>query len=340
MEKLIRRLRDLHAYEKLIGESPAFLRATEHLTATAASDSPVLISGETGTGKELVAHAIHYLSERSPYPFVPVNCGALPDTLLENELFGHERGAFTDAHAKHEGLIAQAGNGTLFLDEVDTLSPKAQITLLRVLQDKRYRPVGGGREQGVNLRILAATNADLEKMVQAGTFRSDLYYRLCVFFVHLPPLRERREDILLLAYWFLKKHARNSSTEGRLTSAALTALADYDWPGNIRELENAIIRGIHLTRTENIEAVHLGLYRHTETPPPATRPAATLGSFKLIKQQVIETFERDYLIRLLRAHGGNVSHAARTAEKERRDLGKLLKKYHLDPRHFHSPYPV
>jgi DNA-binding NtrC family response regulator len=340
MEKVIRRLRDKRAYEKLIGESTAFLKATEHLPATAASDSPVLISGETGTGKELVAHAIHYLSARAPFPFVPVNCGALPDTLLENELFGHERGAFTDAHTKREGLIAQAGNGTLFLDEVDTLSPKAQITLLRVLQDKRYRPVGGGREQAINLRILAATNADLEKLVQAGTFRNDLYYRLCVFFVHLPPLRERREDIPMLASWFLKKHARASAPERRLMPTALAALTAYDWPGNIRELENAIIRGIHLARTEDIEAAHLGLSLHDEESAQPSLAATSLRSFKLIKQQVIEAFERDYLIRLLRAHHGNVSHAARTAEKERRDLGKLLKKYQLDPRLFHTPDSV
>ncbi|HEX8150637.1 MAG TPA: sigma-54 dependent transcriptional regulator [Pyrinomonadaceae bacterium] len=341
MEKLIRHLRDMRTCEKLIGTSPAFLKSTEHLHATAASDSPVLISGETGTGKELVAHAIHYLSERAPYPFVPVNCGALPDTLLETELFGHERGAFTDAHAKREGLIAQAGTGTLFLDEVDALSPKAQVTLLRVLQDKRYRPVGGGRERGVSLRILAATNADLEKLVQAGQFRNDLYYRLCVFFVHLPPLRERRDDIALLASWFLKKHARASAPEPRLMPAALAELEAYDWPGNIRELENAIIRGIHLTRTEDIEAAHLGLSRHAGPPPPASRAANnSLRPFKLIKQQVIEAFERDYLIRLLRAHHGNVSHAARTAEKERRDLGKLLKKYQLDPRLFNSPESI
>jgi DNA-binding NtrC family response regulator len=340
MENLIRRLRDTCALAKLIGEAPAFLKATEHLPAAASSDAAVLISGETGTGKELVAHVIHYLSKRAPFPFVPINCGALPDTLLENELFGHERGAFTDAHTKRIGLIAAAGNGTLFLDEVDTLTAKAQITLLRVLQDKKFRAIGSSREQEVNLRIVAATNTDLLSMVRAGTFRTDLYYRLCVFSVHLPPLRERREDISLLASWFLKKHAPAESPVRRLSPAALAALTACEWPGNVRELENAIIRGIHLAKTEEIEVSDLGL------PPGAERSFlspginASLHSFKEMKQEVIERFERDYLTRLLRAHRGNVSQAARAAGKERRDLGKLLKKYRLDPRLFHTSKSV
>ncbi len=335
MEKLISRLRDIGALAKLIGGAPAFLKATSHLPVAASSDAAVLISGETGTGKELVAHVIHYLSKRAPFAFVPVNCGALPDTLLENELFGHERGAFTDAHARRTGLLSEASNGTLFLDEVDTLTAKAQIALLRVLQDKKFRAIGSSREQQVNLRIVAATNADLEALVRAGTFRTDLYYRLCVFSVHLPPLRERREDIPLLASWFLKKHVPDDLPARQLSPAALAALLDYDWPGNIREMENAIIRGIHLAQTDQIEVADLGLDRKAKRPSATAAATTSFHSFKLRKQEVIEAFERDYLTRLLRAHQGNVSQAARAAGKERRDLGKLLKKYRLDPRLFH-----
>jgi DNA-binding NtrC family response regulator len=187
---------------------------------------------------------------------------------------------------------------------------------------------------------VAATNADLESMVRAGTFRTDLYYRLCVFSVHLPPLRERREDIPLLASWFLKKHVLADTPARQLTPDAMAALAGNDWPGNVRELENAIIRGIHIAQTENIEISDLGINRQAEPSCSPARNSASLHSFKLRKQEVIETFERDYLTRLLYAHQGNVSQAARTAGKERRDLGKMLKKYRLDPRLFHPSNSV
>ncbi|MCI0694767.1 sigma-54 dependent transcriptional regulator [candidate division KSB1 bacterium] len=334
MESLIERLRDAQALAKLVGEAPAFLKAIRHVPDVANSDATVLITGETGTGKEMVARAIHYLSPRAGSPFVPVHCGSLPDTLLESELFGHERGAFTDAHAQRRGLIAQAEMGTLFLDEVEAMSLKAQVALLRVLQDKKFRALGSSHEQHADIRVVAATNAPLKQLVQAGTFRVDLYYRLCVFSVHLPPLRERKGDIITLTGHFLKKHApREAGSELQLTSEAHETLLAYDWPGNVRELESAIIRGIHLSRANLIEVKDLGIpsAMGSQQNLPITIVSTEECSFKAMKQRMIETFEREYLHRLMSEHQGNVSHAAVAAGKERRELGKLLKKYRIDP---------
>jgi len=335
-EDLVLRAREAQALAKLVGEAPVFLQAIEPLPAIAKSEAAVLISGETGTGKELVARALHYLSRRASFPFVPVNCGSLPETLLEDELFGHERGAFTDAHARRAGLIAQANQGSVFLDEVDALSTRAQVTLLRFLQDKRFRAIGGCGEKQADVRIIAATNTRLESLVQAGGFRADLYYRLCVFTLQLPPLRERKEDLPALAAHFLAKHALEDRRDCRLTPRALAALAVYDWPGNVRELESAIIRALYLSQGGMIEPEDFGLTSH-----PAPAAAAVAGSeaplsFKTSKRKTIEAFERNYLIQLMATHHGNVTQAARTAGKERRDLGKLLKKYHLDPNHFRT----
>jgi DNA-binding NtrC family response regulator len=311
------------------------MKAIEQLPAIAASEATVLIIGETGTGKELVARALHYLSNRASFPFVPVNCGALSDTLFEDELFGHERGAFTGAHVRRVGLIAHAERGTLFLDEVDTLPPKAQIDLLRVLQDKTFRLLGSSIEQQANIRILAATNAPIEQLVASGSFRADLYYRLSVFSIKLLPLRDRKEDIPGLAAHFLKKHTPTGKPTPKLTPAAQEALMLCEWPGNIRELENAIIRGIHLTKTDSIGIGDLGAQPKMGEPFSPSAPApAQRRCFAAMKRAVIETFERDYLTRLMSEHRGNVSHAARTAGKDRRDFGKLLKKYQLQPKLF------
>lgn len=334
MDDLIRSLRDQKALAQLVGMSSIFLKAIAALPAAAKSEASVLISGETGTGKELVARALHYLSARAGFPFVPVNCGSLPDTLLEDELFGHERGSFTDAHSQRRGLFAQADKGTLFLDEVDALSLRAQVALLRVLQDKKFRPLGASGEQEANVRILAATNTQLDHLVQTGGFRPDLYYRLSVFSIHLPPLRERREDILLLADHFLKKHTPSVRLPLRFAAQTSEALQSHSWPGNVRELENAVIRCIHLSRTECIEIADLGFHQPRDNRLAAFGCHAELRSFKEMKQQIITTFERDYLLRLMGRYQGNVSHAARAAGKERRDLGKLLKKHGIDPRLF------
>jgi DNA-binding NtrC family response regulator len=308
----------------------------EQIPAVAASEAPVLITGETGTGKELVARAIHYLSPRAESPFVAVNCGALPDTLLEDELFGHERGAFTSADTRRAGLIEQAERGTLFLDEVDTLAGKAQVDLLRVLQDRKYRAIGSSREKEASVRVVAATNVPTAQLLRGGGFRPDLYYRLCVFLLELPPLRARKDDIPALAAHFLRKHAPAGKPCVQLSSAATAALTAWDWPGNVRELENAIIRGIHLCGGGIIQAPDLGL-RSSVSPAAAPEKSSSCGaSFRALKRATIEIFERSYLSHLMSEHRGNVSQAARASGKERRDLGKLLRKYQLDPKSFRT----
>ncbi len=333
IEHLVSALRHRHGLGLLIGQAPAFRTATAALPAIARSEATVLISGETGTGKELVARAIHYLGPRAEFPFIAVNCGALPDTLLEDELFGHERGAFTDARAGRTGLIAQGGQGTLFLDEVGTLTARAQAALLRVLQDKTYRVLGSSSEECAHVRFVAATNANLKEKVEAGTFRADLYYRLCVFTIALPPLRARREDIPLLTAHFLEKHALPDRPRMALSAAARDAVARYDWPGNVRELEHAILRAVQICPSDVIEPEHLGLSIDA-APSPACETAGT--SFKALKQARIEAFEREYLAVLMTAHQGNVSHAALASGKDRSELRRLLKKYRLDPETFRS----
>ena len=328
----LERLRRARTLGKLVGEAPEFANAIAQLDAIARANAPALLIGETGTGKELVARAIHYLSERDARPFVPVNCGSLPDTLLEDELFGHERGAYTDARARRTGLITQAAGGTLFLDEVDSLTPRAQVALLRVLQDHTVRPLGSSSEHRVDVRFLAASNVDLAALVSRHAFREDLYYRLCVLTVRLPPLRERREDILPLARHFLLKHALRDRVTPRLAPEAESALLAWHWPGNVRELENAVLRGINLAEGPRIQVRDLGL-------PPGPDPAgdaAITRRFQDAKRDVVASFERNYLTRLMMDQRGNVSQAARVAGKERRELGRLLRKHHLDPRDFVS----
>jgi DNA-binding NtrC family response regulator len=328
-EKLIRDHRTAQSLSKLVGDAPAFLRAIATLTVAAQSDATVLVSGETGTGKELVARAIHYLSDRASEPFVAVNCGSLTDSLLEDELFGHERGAFTDAQQRRTGLIAQAERGTLLLDEIDTLTSRGQVALLRVLQDKVYRPLGSQREHQAQVRFVAATNAQLVPMVDTGTFRADLYYRLCVFAIALPPLRERPDDILRLAAHFLAKHSpRGAAAALTLSGPAEAKLLACAWRGNVRELENAMIRASRLCETGIIEVEHLGLSTQVALPP--SFPLASVsGKFGLLKAELLRAFEQEYLVHLMRDARGNITHAARMAGKDRRDLGKLLKKHGL-----------
>jgi two-component system, NtrC family, response regulator GlrR len=324
------------ALAQLVGSSPAFRQSIADLPRMARNQATILLYGETGTGKELTARGIHYLSPRAGGPFVAVNCGALPETLLEDELFGHERGAFTDAREAREGLVAQAEGGTLFLDEVDALSPRAQVSVLRVLQERRYRPLGSRAEQQADVRVVAASNTCLEQRVKAGLFRQDLYYRLCLFLIRLPPLRERREDILLLSEHFLVRHAVAGGPVLRLSARSRDALLAHDWPGNVRELENAIVRATVLCPGGEIEVEHLGLPSRTPSPEAVGDAGGLPGSFQSAKRQVIARFERDYLTRLMTRSRGNVSAAARTAGKDRRELGKLLKKHHIDPRTFHD----
>jgi DNA-binding NtrC family response regulator len=315
----------------LIGQSLVFLAAVRLIHRIARSDATALIQGETGTGKELAARAIHYLGERRDQPFVAVNCGAIPDHLIENELFGHSRGAYTDARDATRGVIAGAANGTLFLDEVENLTPKAQITLLRFLQDGSFRPLGGDQAVSPNVRVVAATNIELSELVRSGSFRADLMYRLRLLTVTMPPLRQRLGDIALLAHHFLQQFAaRYGRTHCLLDPSALAVLEHHAWPGNIRELENVIHREFLLSDDDT-------LWIRDFTFEPAEAAAASGISetpcdhaeldFGAAKARAIEAFERSYLRRALSRSGGNVSAAARNSGKERRAFGKLLKKH-------------
>jgi DNA-binding NtrC family response regulator len=315
----------------LVGRSPAFRETVRLIQRIAQTDAPVLIEGETGTGKEVAARAIHYCGARCDRPFVPVNCGAIPESLVENELFGHVRGAYTDAREPQQGLVALAHGGTLFLDEVDALSPKGQVTLLRFLQDMNYRPLGGRREERADVRIIAATNADLLRSVEARDFRVDLYYRLQILNLRLPPLRERLGDPQLLAQHFLRSACqRYRRGERALDPACVPVLDAYTWPGNVRELETLIQREVLLSDSPVIQI--RPLERQGEKVALETGLAAKLtdARFQVAKARVIADFERAYITELLARTQGNISQAARVSGKERSRLGKLVKKYGLE----------
>jgi len=310
----------------MIGGSEVFRIAQGLIDKLAKYDAPVLIEGETGTGKELAARAIHYGGARRNGPFVPVNCGALPDQLIENELFGHRRGAFTGASEDNPGLIALARGGTLFLDEIDTLSSRRQITLLRFLQDQQFRPLGARQHQQADVRIIAATNCDLEREIERGQFRLDLYHRLKVMYLHLPPLRERSGDIALLARHFVRAaSARFGKQELPIDGDTLAWFERYHWPGNIRELENIVYREFLLAEGASVAI----------SPPPgiaepdAPRAEAQLN-YRRAKDQAIANFESRFLSDLIREAHGNVSAAARMCGAERRHLGRLLKKHGIN----------
>ncbi len=322
-----RTLLETFARLNLLGSSPEFVRVLELIRKLGRTDAPVLVLGETGTGKELAARAVHYLGLRHEQPFVPVNCGAIPDSLVENELFGHERGAFTDAKGTQPGLVAQADGGTLFLDEVDSLSLRAQVALLRFLEDHEYRPLGGLRLRKVDVRVLAASHLDLQELAERGEFRQDLMFRLNVLQLKLPPLAARTGDIELLAHHFLRQYSRRYRQPVKgIHPQALAWMDAYRWPGNVRELENLLHRAFVVSEGRTIELGHIlgsdgaGPERGEGEPPFAE-------SFQEAKARIVERFERDYLSWLMREAGGNVSLAARRAGKERRSLGKLLKKH-------------
>jgi DNA-binding NtrC family response regulator len=313
----------------MVGESPCFLQVIEQIPLLADCQATVLISGETGSGKEVMARAIHYQSPRSGKPFIPVNCGALPDHLFENELFGHAKGAFTDATAAEKGLIAEAEEGTLFLDEVDALSQSGQVKLLRFLQNGEFRPLGSSRSVTASVRIIAATNTDLFDRVKAKLFREDLYFRLNALSVIIPPLRERIEDIGHLANHFLTQYARERNTERRaISSEALRKLMTYGWPGNVRELEGLILRALVLTTSATLQPEDMNLPQQSPTP---TQENSLL---RHAKTNMIQNFEVGYLTNLLAAHHGNITHAAIAAGKQRSTLQRLLRKYSLNPKSF------
>lgn len=310
---------------QMIGESPVMQRLKETIAAIAATDYSVLIRGESGTGKELVADMLHRLGSRRERPLVKVNCPSIPDQLLESELFGHVRGAFTGADRTRRGLFMSAQRGTLLLDEIGDIGEALQTKLLRVLQEREIRPVGSSASTLVDVRIIASTNRALEERIKQGLFREDLFYRLNVLTIHTPPLRERRDDIPLLADHFVAATCRElSSPVKRISPGALACLAGREWPGNVRELQNYIRRLVVFCPGDTIDTAHLRLVDGTTCPTTAETPS--LVPYKEAKGAVVEDFTRRYVEGLLRQTGGNISEAARLSGIERVSLQKILRR--------------
>lgn len=307
----------------VVGRSALFADVLRKIARLASHDVPVLIEGETGTGKDVLVRLLHYLSRRAGKPFVPVNAGALPDSLFEKELFGHSAGAFTDAKGGAKGLVETAQGGTLFLDEIDSLSAHGQVALLRFLQDGSYRRVGAAHDQIADVRVVAATNSDPLSLVESGKVRRDLYYRLSGITVRIPPLRERPEDIIPLAEHFLAQieASHRSPRASRLGSDLCAWLLGQRWPGNVRELRSAVEYCFIMSDADVL------------TPPPG-RPdkaeaKAVPSGFREAKARAVSAFERSYLERLMQQHRGNVTHAALAAGKERKAFSRLLRKYDM-----------
>ena len=330
---LKRALQTSHQFSNIIGSSSAMVALFDLIETIAPTSSTVLVSGESGTGKELVARAIHVRSPRAERPFVALNCGALPETLLDSELFGHMRGAFTGADSNKKGLIEVAEKGTVFLDEIGEMSPMVQVKLLRVLQERKYRRLGGTEEVEADIRIIAATNRDLSKMVAAGEFREDLYYRINVIPVRLPALRERGHDIPLLAEHFVAKFAAQMKKDlGGISGGAVTCLRAYGWPGNVRELENAMERAVALERTPSILPESLPeAVREAAVSVPS---AAAVGADDLLEagfdlEQHVQGIEREYIAQALQRANGVKKNAAELLGLSFRQFRYLLKKYEM-----------
>ena len=316
-------LKEKYDFTHLVGNSNEMRQIYEQVSQVARSNATVLLRGESGTGKEMIANAIHYNSLRSKRAFVKINCAALPDTLIESELFGHERGAFTGADKLKRGRFEMADGGTLFLDEIGDLPMQTQIKLLRVLQEREFERLGGTETIRSNIRLITATNKNLEEAIEKGEFREDLYYRLNVFSIFLPPLRERKSDILLLAEHFLEKYeTEHDKRIRRISTPAIDMLMSYHYPGNVRELENAIERAVLVCDSNVIHGHHL---------PPTLQTAETSGTeTRLTLTSAVAAFERDLIIDTLKSTSGNVAKAARQLESTERILGYKIKKYGID----------
>lgn len=312
---------------QLVGQDPAFLRVVEQIALFGGNDAPVLFTGETGTGKELCARMIHLLSKRHLGPFIPVDCGALPDHLFENELFGHVRGAYTDARSDQKGLVALAQGGTLLLDEIDSLSLAVQSKVLRLLQEHTYRPLGSEVFRRADVRIVAATNRNLEELEEQKVFRSDLFFRINVLRIRIPALRERASDIPILSRHFIEEICRAANIPRKvLSQAAAHRLGQYDWPGNVRELYNTMQRAVLCSPGAEIAASAIDVKPASEIPWGGA--AETMPErFRSAKLHAIQCFEREYVTEMMKKHAGNVTQAAREAGKDRRSFGRLAKKY-------------
>ena len=326
-ERLRAELRDRFKPANIIGNSHEMQLVYDQIAQVSKSNATIMILGETGTGKELVAHAIHYNSDRADKPFIKAHCAALPESVIESELFGHEKGSFTGAVADRKGRFELAHNGTLFLDEVGDIPPSIQIKLLRVLQEREFERVGGMKTIKVNVRLVVATNRDLQAMVQQGKFREDLFYRLNVFPIYVPPLRKRKADIVLLADHFLEKYAHeNRKNVRRLSSAVIDMLMSYHWPGNVRELENCIERSVLVAEGDVIHPYHL--------PPTLQTAEATGSSPRGSLRDLVGAYERDLIQDALKSSRGNIAAAARVLQTTQRILGYKIKAYKVDTRKY------
>ena len=325
------------SFHNLIGKNHQMQKIYNTLSIVSPSDSTVLILGETGTGKDLLAHAIHYHSPRKDKPFVKVDCGAISESLLESELFGHEKGAFTNAYYQRIGRFEYAQGGTVFLDEVGEISVRLQMKLLRVLEEKKFERVGSNRTTEVDVRIIAATNRDLSEEVRSGKFRSDLYYRLNVIQIQVPPLRERTDDIPLLVEHFLKKLGKKLGRKiPRISSQALQSLIDYPWPGNIRELENLIEKTLLLQNGDLIELMDLPTIN--EINDYKNSRAYLQYPFKTAKKMIVEEFERDYFVYLLKCARGNITNASKKSGIDYKSFYETIRLYGIDPHEFKRPH--
>jgi two-component system response regulator GlrR len=308
----------MYGFDNIIGKSEKMRKVFEQVSLAATTDSNVYIEGKSGTGKELIAKTLHVASNRKDHPFVAINCAAIPENLMESELFGHEKGAFTGAHVSKKGLFSEAGFGTFFLDEISEMPLSMQVKMLRVLEEKEFYPVGGRQTVTVDARIIAASNKNLEQEIENGNFREDLFYRIHVIPIKLPPLNERKEDIPALSRHFLQKYSKKMGKEiEAFSTAAMQKLIAYPWPGNIRELENTIECAMAMTK-RNIITEDLILQAHNVNPE----------GLKPLKDAK-ENFEKNYLIKLFELTRGNVSQAAKLAGKYRADVYELIKKYNL-----------
>jgi len=323
-------LRERYDFSNIIGTSGPTRQMYEQVAQVAQTNTTVLIRGESGTGKELIAHAIHYNSLRAKKPFVKVSCAALPDTLIESELFGYEKGAFTGAAARKKGRFEMAEGGTLFLDEIGDINLSTQVKLLRVLQEREFERLGGTDTVRVNVRMIAATNKNMEKAIAEGTFREDLYYRLNVFTIFVPPLRDRKADMLLLADHFLEKFSReHGKVIKRISTPAIDMLMSYHWPGNVRELENALERAVLVCDGAVIHGHHL---------PPSLQTADASGTVTRVPlKDAVTAFERDLIQDALKTTRGNRAKAARLLDTTERILNYKIRGHGVDPRRFRSP---
>jgi Nif-specific regulatory protein len=322
-------LRERYDFSNLIGNSGPIRRVYEQVTQVASTNTTVMLRGESGTGKELIAHAIHYNSPRKNSPFIKVNCAALPETLIESELFGYEKGAFTGADSQKKGRFELAEGGTLFLDEIGDLNTSTAVKLLRVLQEKEFDRLGGTRTIKADVRLIVATNKDLEKAIAAGTFREDLYYRLNVFAIFVPPLRERKSDVLLLADYFLEKYSnQHGKNIRRISTPAIDMLMSYHWPGNIRELENTVERAVLVCDGNVIHGHHL---------PPTLQTAEASGTVMNVSfKEAVEAYEKDLIQDTLKTTRGNRSKAASLLRTTDRVISYKIKKLNIDNNRFRS----